>query len=229
MSWCHWILGSLLNGVCCKRLRKRRHISYSGVCEIKQKIQCAPRARPLPHSPLIQSRALRRHPLHTLLWFCYSFIICNILEPGDRCTEGLPAYTEGTAARKIFDATVKDIYGVQLFFCRKNTTKMNAYTEALQTKVSIGLCPNHLGQMLGSWSFPLVTNYAPDGIDIRKFLVNIQNRVVYIMIVSNSLAPTLDSIPAQNFEPPWTILSRNVCPIWQSCSDLVFPMVRAGA
>ena len=38
--------------------------------------------------------------------------------------------------------------------------------------------------MLGSWSFPLVTNYAPDGIDIRKFLVNIQNRVVYIMIVS---------------------------------------------
>ena len=83
--------------------------------------------------------------------------------------------------------------------------------------------------MLGSWSFPLVTNYAPDGIDIRKFLVNIQNRVVYIMIVSNSLAPTLDSIPAQNFEPPWTILFRNVCPIWQSCSDLVFPMVRAGA
>ena len=44
-----------------------------------------------------------------------------------------------------------------------------------------------------------------------------------------SLAPTLDSIPAQNFEPPWTILFRNVCPIWQSCSDLVFPMVRAGA
>ena len=40
--------------------------------------------------------------------------------------------------------------------------------------------------MLGSWSFPLVTNYAPDGIDIRKFLVNIQNRVVYIMIVSKS-------------------------------------------
>ena len=39
--------------------------------------------------------------------------------------------------------------------------------------------------MLGSWSFPLVTNYAPDGIDIRKFLVNIQNRVVYIMIVSH--------------------------------------------
>ena len=31
-----------------------------------------------------------------------------------------------------------------------------------------------------------MTNYAPDGIDIRKFLVNIQNRVVYIMIVSKT-------------------------------------------
>ena len=48
---------------------------------------------------------------------CSGFVIVSLFaifwsQEIDRCTEGLPAYTEGTAARKIFDATVKDIYGV---------------------------------------------------------------------------------------------------------------------